>query len=172
MVVDIADPRAQPFVVEGLRAAKADLFLGREEELDAAVGTVLGDDPPRRLEHHRDGRLVVGAEDRAARVPDDAVLDHGLDRTLRRNRVKVGAEEQGRSLAARLDPGEQVADRRVDPGTRVVLVDRQCERAQIVDHPVGDCTLLPGRARHTCELEEELGDLGQPVLHGPDLICG
>ena len=46
------------------------------------VRPALRDDAPRRLEHHDDRRLVVGAEDRPAGVADDAVLDHGLERPV------------------------------------------------------------------------------------------
>ena len=55
-------------------AEEADLLLRREHGLDARVPTTLGDDPADRLEHDRDGRLVVGAEDRSAGVSDDVLL--------------------------------------------------------------------------------------------------
>ena len=66
-------------------------------QLEARVRPVLLDDPPRRFEHRRDRGLVVGAEDRPARVPDDAVLDDGLERPLRRHGVEVRAEEERRA---------------------------------------------------------------------------
>ena len=55
LVVDVADPRAQPGVVEGVGADEADLLLGREQELEPAVRAPLLDHAPRRLEHDRDG---------------------------------------------------------------------------------------------------------------------
>src|SRR4029077_447009 len=78
MVVDVTNPGSQPIVVEGRRAAKANLLLGREEQLDPAVWTVLRDDESHRFEHRGDGRLVVGAEDRSAGVAKDTVLEHRL----------------------------------------------------------------------------------------------
>ena len=167
MVVDIADPRAQALLVEGRGAAKPDLLLRREEQLDPAVRAVLGHDPPRGLEHRGHGGLVVGAEDRATRVVDDAVLEHGLDRPCRRHRVEMGAEEERRAFGSRLDTAEEIADRRVDPAAGIVLVDRERERAEILEHLVGNRAFLPGRARHPRKLDKELGDLGQ--LHEADL---
>ena len=79
------------------------------------MGPILGDHPPRGVQHRRDRGLVVRAEDRAAGVADDAVVDDGLNRSLRRNRVQVGAEEERRSLSRSVDPAEEVARVRVDP---------------------------------------------------------
>jgi hypothetical protein len=53
------------------------------------------DDAPDGLDHRRDRSLVVGAEDRPRRVPDDAVLDDRLDRPLRRHSVEMRAEKSG-----------------------------------------------------------------------------
>ena len=74
LVVDVAGLRVEPRVVEGLRAAQRDLLLRREDELDPRVRAVLAHDPPHGLEHDHDRGLVVGAEDRAGGVADDAVL--------------------------------------------------------------------------------------------------
>ena len=160
VVVDVAQLRAQSPLVERGRAAQADLLLGREQQLNPAVRPVLGDYAPCRLEHRCHRRLVVGAENRPARVPDDPVVDHRLDRPLRRNGVEMGAEEERRPLAGRLDSAEQVADRGVDPGAGVVLVDGQREAAQVLDHLVGNGAFLPRRARHARELDEQLRNLG------------
>ena len=123
LVVDVADARAQPRVVERVGADEADLLLRREEQLDAGVRPALGEHAPRRLEHRRDGRLVVGAEDRPGRVPDDAVLDHRLDRRGRRHGVEVRAEEERLAVGGRLEPRVEVPHRRADPRPGVVLVD-------------------------------------------------
>ena len=99
-------------VVERAGAEQADLLLRREEQLDAGVRPPLRDDPPRGLDHRRDRRLVVRAEDRAAGVADDAVLDDGLDRPLRRNGVEVRAEEDGRPAFDRRPAGGRGGCRR------------------------------------------------------------
>jgi hypothetical protein len=118
-------------VVERGGAEQSDFLLRREEELDARVRAVLGEDAPRSFEHRRNGRLVVGAEDGAAGVAHDAVLDHGLERPLRRNRVEVRAQEDRRpvAVAGRLEPAIQVAHVRADGRSGVVLVDGQTEVA-------------------------------------------
>src|SRR6185437_12850175 len=46
VVIDVAEPRVEAFVIERLGTAQPDLFLRREQELDPSVGTILGDDPP------------------------------------------------------------------------------------------------------------------------------
>ena len=98
-------PRAQARVVERERALEPDLLPRREQQLDAGVRAVLGDEPARRLEHRRHRRLVVGAEDRAGRVPHHAVGDDRLDRRGRRDGVEVRAQEdrlaRARSARAR-----------------------------------------------------------------------
>ena len=74
------------------------------------------------LEHLRDVYLVVGAEDRAAGVPHDAVLDNRAQLAARRNRVEMGAEEERRPVGRRLYPREDIcrtSPRRArDPGPR------------------------------------------------------
>ena len=98
LVVDEAGLGDEPRVVERVRAAQRDLLLRGEHQLDAGMRPALLDDPPRSLEHHHDGRLVVRAEDRPRGVPDDPVLaDHRLDRRFGRNRVRVRAEEDRRA---------------------------------------------------------------------------
>ena len=65
----------KPRVVERRGADEADLLLPRKHELDSGVRDALGEHAAHALEHLRDGGLVVGAEDRAAGVADDSVLD-------------------------------------------------------------------------------------------------
>ena len=98
LVVDEAELGLEPRVVEREGTAEADLLLRGEEQLHARMWDPLLDDPPRRREHHSDGGLVVGAEDRARGVAHDPVLDHGLDLTRRRDRVEVRTEEERRPL--------------------------------------------------------------------------
>ena len=82
-----------------------------------------------RLEHRRDGGLVVGAEDRPGRVADDAVLDDRLDRPLRRHRVEVRAEEERRAAgAASARAGREVAG--VEPIRRPRRPRRRRARAR------------------------------------------
>jgi len=123
VVVDVPDSGVQALVVERGCPAQAHLFLRREQKLDPAMGTVLGHHPTRCLEHRGDGRLVVRAENRAARVPNDAVLDDGLKRPLRRHSVEMGAEEERRAASVRLDTGVEIADRGFDPRAGVILVN-------------------------------------------------
>ncbi len=141
---------------------KADLLLRREEQLHARVGPPLGDEPAHRSEHHRDRGLVVRAKDRPARVPDEPVLEHGLDRAVGRDRVEMGAQEDRRSLRrlAR-NTREDVAHRRADGGARVVLVPREADRLELRDHAIGDGPLLTRRARDRGQFEEETGDVAQ-----------
>ena len=119
---------------------------------------VLLHQPRRRLEHGRDGGLVVCAQDRPGGVAHEPVLsDDGLDRRLRQHRVEMGAEEERRTGLGvlRLDPAENVAHRRADPPADIVLVCLEPERAQVVEHAVGDGPLLPRGARERGQLEEE-----------------
>ena len=163
LVVDVAEPRREPLVVEGGRAEQADLFLRREDELETGMRPALLDDPPRRVEHRRDRRLVVGAEDRLPCVRDDALFEHRLDRPLWRNRVEVRAEEDRQAAipaACRLEPTEEVAGRRADARARVVLVHLEAELAQVERDAVCDLALLAGRARQRGEVGEELDDVG------------
>ena len=144
LVVDVAELGLEPGLVERVRAEQPDLLLRREQQLDAGMRTVLRDDPPRRLEHHDDGRLVVRAENRAAGVPHDPVLvDHGLERPVGGNRVEVGAEEDRRSLVTPPgQPAEDVPHRRADDGSGAVLVPREPDVVELGDHAVGDGPLL------------------------------
>ena len=110
LVVDVPDLRTQRRVVEGGRAQQADLLLRREQELDARMRPAVGHDTARRLEHGRDGGLVVRSEDRAGRVAHDALLvDHRLDRAFRRDGVEVRAEEDRLAFGGRLDAAEEVS---------------------------------------------------------------
>ena len=145
LVVDVAELGLEPRVVEGAGAEQADLLLRGEEQLDARVRPPLRDDPPRRLEHRRDGRLVVGAEDRPAGIADDAVLDDGLERPLRRHGVEVRAEEERRAaVGATGQPAEQIAGVRADRRAGVVLVDLEPELTEVGGDAVGDGALVPG----------------------------
>ena len=127
------------------------------------MGTALGEDPPRRLEHHDHGRLVVRAEDGATGVANDPLLvDHGLERPVRGNGVEMGAEEDRRSLTA--PPGqaaEDVPHRRADDRSGPVLVPGEADVVELGDHPVGDGPLLPRRARDRAELEEQAENVAQ-----------
>ena len=146
-------------MVERVRADEPDLLLGREQQLDAGVRTALGEDQARRLEHDGDGSLVVGAEDRAGGVPNDAVLDDGLDRGRRRHGVEVGAEQERLTRRGRLDPRVQVAHRRADLRAAAVLVDLEAAVPQVADDEIRDRALLAGRARDRGELREQVEDV-------------
>ena len=149
----------QALVVERGRAEQPDLLLRREQQLDPRVRPVSASTRRVALEHRRDRRLVVGAEDRPAGVPHDAVLDHRLDRALGRHGVEVRAEEDRRPRRRRLEAAEDVAHRRADLRPGVVLVDGRAEIAQVAGDDVGDRALLARRARDRRELGEEVEDL-------------
>ena len=161
LVVDVADPRVQAGVVECGRPEQTDLFLRREQQLDARVPPVLGEDTARCLEHHGDGRLVDRAEDRPGGIADDPLVDHRLDRARRRHRVQVRAQEERRAFAVpvRLDAAVQVADRRADLRACVVLVDVEPEVPQVPRHGVRDRALLSRRAGQRGELREQVEDV-------------
>jgi hypothetical protein len=158
LVVHVADAGVELAGVERARSEEADLLLGREEQLDARVGASVLEDPPRRLEHHRDGGLVVRPEDRARGVADDPVLaDDRLDRPLGGHGVEVRAEEDRRPGAVRAgQPAEHVARARPDAPAGVVLRGLEAERLEVGEHAVGDRPLRAGRARDRAELQEEV----------------
>ncbi len=66
-------------------------------EIAISIGGRTGGDA-QRLEHLGDARLVVGAEDRVAGGPDDAVLQHGLDALARLDRVAVARQQDRRRV--------------------------------------------------------------------------
>ena len=94
-----------------------------------------------------------------ARVPHHAVGDDGLDRSGRRDRVEMGAQEDRLAGRGRLERDEDVAHRRADLRPRVVLVHRQPAVAQVADHAIRDGALLAGRARDRRELQEQIEDV-------------
>ena len=144
LVEDVADVRNEALVVERRRAFEAHFLHRREQELEPRVRALLAEDPPRRLEHHGDRRLVVGAKDGPPCVPDDAlIVDHGLDRVLGRDGVEVRAQEERRAVGGRLETCVEVPHRRADACAGVVLVDVEREIAQVAGDRVGDRPLLP-----------------------------
>ena len=156
----VIDQGVQLTVVEGRRSVQPDLLLGREQELDPSVRTVLGEHPANCLEHDRDRRLVVGAEDRPRSVADDAVLEHRLDRPLRGHRVEMGTEENRCPRLGRgLDPGVEVARVGPDSWPGVVFGNLEAYVTQVRRNPVGDHALLTGWAGENSELREERDDL-------------
>ena len=159
LVVHVAEVGVQAIVVERRDADQSDLLLGREDELDAGMRPALGEHAADRLEHAGDSRLVVGAEDRPARVADDAVLDDRLERAGRRHGVEVRAEEQRHPFGRRLEPRVDVSHRAVDLRAGAVLVRREPQVAQIAEHDIGDGALLARRARQCSELEKEREDV-------------
>ena len=161
LVVDVADPRPQAAVVEGVGAEQPDLLLRREEQLDARMRPVLGEHAARRLEHRGDGGLVVAAEDRRSGVADDPVLDDRLELVGRRHRVEMGAEEHRLAVGRGLEGDVDVAHRRADARPGLVLVGPQAAVPEVGGHTVGDLPLLAGRARDACELDEQVKHFGR-----------
>ena len=132
---------------------------GVKQELDPRVLASLVEDAPHTFEHRDDGRLVVGAEDRRARVAHDAVLvDDRVDRGLRRHRVRVCAEEDRCSVPSvrRRDAAVDVPRVSVEARGRVVLVPLEPELGQVRRYAIRDGALAPGGARQGTELEEEI----------------
>ena len=133
------------------------------------MGTLLGHDRPCGLEHHRDGGLVVGAEDRPAGVADDTLLHDRLESSSGRHRVQVRTEEHRLTRAgSSRQPAVQVACGRADPRPAVVLVPRDAEIVEVLPDDVRDSALLTGRARDRRELEEEIEQVGaaMPAILG------
>ena len=161
LVVDVPGGRHEPGVVERVRSSKRDLLLRREEKLDTCVAAPLSEHAPYRFEHHHDRGLVVGAEDRAGGVADDPVLvDHRIDRSLRRNGVRMCAQEDRRPLSTvrRRDAAVHVPGIAVQPRGGVVLVPLEPQVGQVGGDPVSDRALGAGRARHRAQLEEEVDE--------------
>jgi len=77
------------------------------------------------------------------------------------------AEEDRRPFGSGLEPAEQVADRGADLRPRVVLVYREGQTAQVPEDLIRHAAFFSRRARHARHLDEQLGDLGEPVCHGP-----
>ncbi|TML35531.1 MAG: hypothetical protein E6G24_01175 [Actinobacteria bacterium] len=77
----------------------------------------------------------------------------------------MGAEEDRRAVPAvrRRQTAEDVPDRRANPRASVVFVRLEPERAQVVEHAVGDGTLLAGRARQRRQFEEQRQDVRCPA---------
>ena len=94
LVVHVSELRLEPVVVERVAPSRPTSSFGVKSELHAGVRPVLGHDPPRRLEHHHHGRLVVGAEDRAAGVAHDTVLHDRLDRPRSAARCRGARRER------------------------------------------------------------------------------
>jgi hypothetical protein len=68
----------------------------------------------------------------------------------------VSAEEDRRAVVdAAGQPAEQIADRRVDLRTGVVLLDVEAEGTQLGDDAVGNRALPAGRALDRRQLQEE-----------------
>ena len=157
LVVDEAELGLELRVVEGARAEEADLLLLREQKLDAGVRLAFGDDPPSRLDHRDDGRLVVRTEDRPGRVSDYPVRDDGLERALRRHGVEVRAEEDRRTAVEPPgQPAQQVAGVGADAGAGVVLLDLDTQRAQLGGDAIGDRALVPRWTGDRAQLREEV----------------
>ena len=157
LVVDVADPGGEAASSRTPAAPRRPTSsFGVKRSSRPACGTPLLDHPPGGLDHRDDRGLVVGAEDRAAGVPDDAVLDDRLDRAGRRHGVHVRAEEERRPLGGRLEPGVEVAGVRADLRAGAVLVDLEPEAAQLRGDAVGDRALLARRRRQRGEVEEEV----------------
>jgi hypothetical protein len=169
LVVDVAGGRVQARVIERVGPAQRHLLLRGEEELDPRVLAPFLEHAASRLEHDDDRGLVVRAEDGAARVADDPVLaDDRLDRAFRRHRVQMGAEKHWRAAVAvrRREAAVDVARVTLEARGRVVLVPLEPQSGEVAGDAVSDRALVPGRARHGAQLQEEI-DQGrrQRLLH-------
>src|SRR5207237_6752308 len=161
LVVDEPMACVQPPVCECGRPEQADLLLRREHELDPGIGSPFREHPPRRVEHHRDGGLVVSAQDRPGRVPHHSVIaDDRAYVTGGRNRVEMRAEEDRPPWSRRLDPRVQVAGRRADSLAGIVLVYLERAVTEVGDDDVGDGPLLARRTWDRRKLGEELQHFG------------
>ena len=142
-------------VVERAGADEADFLHGREQQFDPRVRPAVLEDAARAVDHRRRGCLVVGAEDRAACVANDAfVVHYRIDGTVRGDGVEMRAEEERRPFRDRLEPRVDVPHRGADPRSHVVLVRVEPEGAKGAQDAVGDGALLPRRTRDRGKLKK------------------
>ena len=133
-------------------------------QLDARVRLAFGDDPPRRLDHRDDGRLVVSAENGACGVTDDPVRDDGLEGALWRHGVEVRAEEDRRSAVRPAgQPAQEVARVGVDAGAGIVLLDLEAQGAELGRDTIGDRALVSRWTGDRAQLREEVERRGHVV---------
>ena len=161
LVVHVAEPRLQALVVERGGAQQPDLLLRREQELDAAVRPVLGEDaraPPRASPRRRTCCRRRGSCRPALRTTPSSMT--GSIAAVRRDGVEVRAEEDGVAAVASPRGGSRGCRCSSRLRAGVVFVDGQPEVAQVADDDVGDGALLARRARERRELGEEVDDLG------------
>ena len=137
-----------------------------------ACGRPSASTPTRRLEHRRDGGLVVGAENRPGRVAHDAVLDNRLDRRgpaepcrgARRGRAASRLGASARSARR----GSRSSSRSRGPASSSSTSSPQSRRYRGTH--VGNRALVPGRARERGQLEEERR--AHPRCPGRDVALG
>ena len=79
-VVDKADLCHEAICVELLGTKQPNLFLDRDQQLDASVRNVLAKHAPDAVDHARHGGLVVGAKDGVVGVDDEPVTLDGFNR--------------------------------------------------------------------------------------------
>ena len=158
VVEDIAERAAQPGGVELLGAAQRRLLPHREQQLEAH-GRPLHRRASSGGQQDRDGRLVVGTEDRLARADPATVDAHRLDSAVVGHGVEVRAEQDRSIGVAPGDPREQVAG--------LVGLDVQPHPPQLVAHAHRDRRLLAGDRADAAQLGELVV---QPTAF--DVSCG
>ena len=94
-----AEPAAKPPDVEHAGTGERALLPDGEQQLELHR-RARGVERAGEREQHHHGGLVVGAEDALVGVFPDPLVEHGLDRRLRRHRVEMGAEHQRPSRRA------------------------------------------------------------------------
>src|ERR687895_18684 len=115
---------------ERLAPRQGEFLAGGEEELHADGGP-RRHQPPGCAEDGGHGGLVVRAEDGLVPVGEDAVLARHLHRGGERDRVEVGAEEDGAGALRARYAGEQVAGLRARVPAAVVFLDLEAELCEL-----------------------------------------
>jgi hypothetical protein len=105
------------------------------------------------LDQHRHRGLVVGAENRLAAAPVDAVLLDHFDPALVGDGVQV-TEEREPALAPSRDPRDQVPGPGPGSAGGAVLARLHSELSQLREDGVGDRPLLPCGAGDLAEADE------------------
>ena len=107
------------------------------------------------LHEDRDGRLVVGAEDRLAAAAEDALVIHHLD-LARCGTVSMWAQNITQCSPLPGQPRQEVPGPGFGRPGGVVLAHLEPERPQLGRDRVGDLALLPCRAADLAQSDEPL----------------
>jgi hypothetical protein len=138
--------------LERLCSAQPLLLGNREQDLETdRRGAPRA--PGAQLDQYRHGRLVVGAEDRLAAAPINALVQQHLDRGVVGDGVEVAGEHHP-AVALPRNAGDQVAGSRRGRSAGRVLRHLHAELAQFSENGVRDGTLIARRAGDLAQSNE------------------